>query len=138
MRLGTLTALILLASALGVSRARAQRPGIIGSWRGTSTCVDLEYWPACHDEIVIYEVRAKPGTRDSVTLRADKVVNGVRDFMGESDFAPAADSSWVSEFGVGRGRSRIVLRVVGAHMTGTLTDVSSGRRVRDMALDRVP
>lgn len=72
------------------------------------------------------------------TLRADKVVNGVRDFMGESDFAPAADRSWVSEFDMGRGLGRMVLRVVGTDMTGTLTDMSSGRPVRDMALDRVP
>jgi len=36
--------------------------------------------------------------RDTVTLRADKVINGAREFMGEFDFARAPDSSWVAEY----------------------------------------
>jgi hypothetical protein len=58
--------------------------------------------------------------------------------MGESDFSLAADSSWVSEFQMGRSPGRMVLYVMGTHMTGALTDVPSGRTVRTMALDRVP
>jgi hypothetical protein len=126
-----------LTLALGVSPAYAQRPSIVGSWRGTSICVDKELWPACHDEQVIYDVRSRNDARDTVTLRADKLVNSAREFMGESDFSLATDSSWVSEFQMGRSHGRMVLRIVGTHMTGTLTDVPSGRTVRAMALDRI-
>ena len=111
---------------------------IVGSWRGTSLCVDKEHFSACKDEQVIYDVRRKRSARDTVTLRADKVVNGVREFMGEFDFSRTPDSSWVAQYENPRVRIRIVLRVRGAHLTGALTDEPTGRRVRDIALERVP
>lgn len=115
----------------------AQRSIIVGSWRGTSTCVDKVHWPACHDEVVIYDVTPFGSTADSVKLRADKVVNGVRDFMGDSYFVFTADSSWVARLQMGRDPGRIVLRINGSHMAGTLTDVTSGRAIRALVLDRV-
>lgn len=130
-------ALALLMMVLGVTTAHSQRTAPVGSWRGTSTCVDKEHWPACHDEQAIYDARSKPGAPDTVTLRAYKLVNGERDFMGESDFALAADGSWVSEFPMGRSQGRMTIHIVGTHMTGVLVDVPSGRRVREVALDAV-
>ena len=115
----------------------AQEVDIVGSWRGTSICVDRAHFPACNDEQVIYDVRQKGNGRDTVTVRADKVVNGVREFMAEFDFG-RADSTWVAGIQNPRGRIRIVLRVRAGHMTGVLTDEPSGRRVRDLALERVP
>ena len=115
----------------------AQDVGIVGSWRGTSICVDKVNFPACKDEQVIYDVRQNGSARDTVTVRADKVVNGVREFMAEFDFH-RADSTWVAEYQNPRTRIQIVLRVRGAHMTGVLTDEPSGRRVRDIKLERVP
>lgn len=137
MRPRSLSALVALALALCASSVHAQAAAIVGSWRGTSTCMDMEHWPACHNEQVIYDVRSGPGTPDTVTLRADKVVNGAREFMGESDFSFAPDSTWVSEYQAGSSRARVVLRIAGTHMTGTLVDVPSGRTVRQLALDRV-
>jgi hypothetical protein len=137
LRRGTLSGLALLSLAL-LSAAFVQSTSIVGSWRGTSICVDKVHWPACHDEEVVYDVQPKPGVRDTVTLRADKIVNGAREFMAEFDFFLAADSSWVSEFHMGRSQGRVVLRIARTHMTGTLTDVPSGRTVRNMALDRMP
>lgn len=137
MRTRSLAALAALSLALCASAAHAQAADIIGSWRGTSTCVDLEHWPACHNEVASYDVAATSGVQDTVTLQAYKVVNGVRDLMGESDFSPAADGSWVSDFGIGTNRSRIVLRITGSHMTGRFIDLGSGRTVREMVLDRV-
>jgi hypothetical protein len=118
--------------------SNAQGTDIVGSWRGTSPCVDKEHFPACRDEQVIYDVERKGSARDTVTLRADKVVNGVREFMAEFDFARAQDSSWVAEYQNPRVHLRIVLRVRAAHLTGVLMDEPSGRRVRDLALERVP
>ena len=134
-----------LAAALAIpililasSSTSAQDLDIVGSWRGTSLCVDREHFPSCRNEQVIYDARRKGTARDTVTVRADKVVNGVREFMGEFDFRRAADSSWVAEYQNPRVRIQIVLRVRGARILGVLTDEPSGRRVREVALERVP
>jgi len=100
--------------------------------------VDREHFPACKDEQVIYDVQGKGSARDTVTLRADKVVNGVREFMGEFDFRPMPDSSWVAQYENPRVHLRIVLRVRGTHLTGAVRDEPTGRRVRELALERIP
>ena len=51
---------------------------ILGTWRGTSTCVDKVAFPACHDEVVIYEIRSHLTAADSVIVRADKVVKATQ------------------------------------------------------------
>ena len=117
---------------------RSPIPDLVGSLRGTSTCVDRAHFPASHDEHVIYDARQKGGPPDTVTVRADKVVNGVREFMGEFDFHRAPDSTWVGEYQNQAVRVRIVLRLRADHLTGFLTDEPSGRRVRDMAAERIP
>ena len=114
-----------------------QDADIVGSWRGTSICVDRVQFPACKDEQVVYDVRRKGSAQDTVTLRADKVVNGVREFMAEFDFSRAPDSTWVTTYESPRIRIRIVLRVRGSQMTGVLTDEPSARRVREIAVARV-
>jgi len=116
----------------------AQDVAIIGSWRGTSVCVDKVHFPACRDEHVIYDVRRKGSSTDTVTLRADKVVNGVREFMAEFEFNRAPDSTWVATFENPRVHIRIVLRVRGSQMTGVLTDEPSARRIREIVVARVP
>jgi hypothetical protein len=124
--------------SIGWGSPNVQDIDIVGSWRGTSLCVDTVHSPACKDEQVIYDVRRKDSAGDTVTVRADKVVNGVREFMAEFDFLRAADSSWVGKYENARVRIQIVLRVRGAHMVGALTDEPSGRRVREIALERIP
>lgn len=131
-RLASLPVLIAWASAA------PQAVDIVGSWRGTSLCVDKTHFPACHDEQVIYDVRGKGSVRDTVTVRADKVVNGVREFMAEFDFHLVADGSWVADYQTARVHFQIALRVRGAHMTGSLTDEPTGRRVRAISLERIP
>jgi len=87
---------------------------------------------------VIYDVRRKGSSTDTVTLRADKVVNGVREFMAEFEFNRAPDSTWVATFENPRVHIRIVLRVRGSQMTGVLTDEPSARRIREIVVARVP
>ena len=127
---------MLLLAATAAS-AGGQATTLAGSWRGTSLCVDTVNYAACNNEQVIYDAVAKAGTRDTATLRADKIVNGARDFMGEFDFAFQADSTWAAEFRNPRVHVRLVLRVTGDHLDGTMTDVVANRRVREMSLDRV-
>ena len=82
----TLARLAILLLPLGWMSPRGQAVDILGSWRGTSTCVDKVHYPSCKDEQVIYDVRRKGSAPDTVTLRADKLVNGVSEFMAEFDF----------------------------------------------------
>jgi hypothetical protein len=90
-----------------------------GLWRGISTCTDRGALPACRDEVVIYEFRAgsKPGT---VHWKADKIVGGQREPMGEMDLTyDTGDACWRAEFSSPRVHSVWCLAVDGAHMTGT-------------------
>lgn len=124
--------------ALAWAFPNAQDIDILGSWRGTSRCVDKAHFPACRHEQVVYDVQRKGRARDTVTLRADKVVHGVRESMGESDFARARDRSWGAEYQHPRVRLRIVLPARDARMTGSLIDQPSGRRVREITHERAP
>ena len=130
--------LALLPLATAWSPASAQQADIVGSWRGKSLCADKAHFPACNDEDVIYDVARKGTSRDTVTLRADKIVNGKRDFMAEFDFVRAPDGSWVTGFHNERVDIRIVLRVKDGQMTGVMTDEKSGHKVRDISLERSP
>ena len=115
----------------------ATQAGVVGTWRGTSTCVDKVAFPACHDEVVIYEVRPTAQSPDSVTVRADKVVNGAREFMGELVFGHGPDGAWSSEFNSPRFRGRWTLRIEGTRMSGALIELPTSRQVRAVALQRL-
>jgi hypothetical protein len=68
---------------------------------------------------VVYEFRAgaRPGT---VHWRADKIVDGQRELMGEIDLAyDTGDACWKAEFKSPRVHSLWCLAVDGVHMTGT-------------------
>ena len=130
----TVLFVVLLSSAHHLD---AQTSLIVGSWHGTSTCVDKVHFPACHDEEVIYDVRVRPGTADTVDLRADKVVNGVREFMGELVFVRHADGSWSAALQGSRVPGRVELAINGIAMTGRLLELPSERVIRRMSLRRV-
>ncbi len=132
-------ALVLCAAVAAFApRVAHARPNpLAGDWRGTSTCVDRAHFPSCKDEQVIYEARVSPHAPDTVVVRADKIVDGQRLFMGEYDVARQADSTWVSEVQTPRYHLRLTLALAGDRVTGTLTDLTQGRRVRDIALTRV-
>jgi hypothetical protein len=130
-----LTSFILVLLAGWSSAAQAQQSSIVGSWHGTSTCVDKVKFPACHDEEVIYDVTAV--ATDTVRLRADKVVNGKREFMNESQFVRAADGSWVAELETPRYHLRLILQVDGDDMKGRLMMLPDQVLGRRMSLRRV-
>jgi hypothetical protein len=125
-----------LVLMVGSVPARGQTSAIVGSWRGTSICVDREHYPACKDEQVIYEARVSHTSPDTVTIRADKVVDGNREFMGEYAFTLQEGGSWTSEAQTSRYHLLLRLQLAGDRLTGTLTDLASGHRVRDIALER--
>src|SRR5262245_40743389 len=79
---------------------------IVGTWRGSSICVDRQAAPACTDETVVYDITATPGKADTVTVKADKIVNGTRELMASLDYThDAADKRSPSSSRRGRTAS---------------------------------
>jgi hypothetical protein len=113
-----------------------QATDIVGTWRGTSLCVDREHHPACNDEQALYEIRPFGRSRDSVTVKAQKIVNGAVELVSEDNFAHQPDGTWRTDIVSPRYRIRVTLRVVGDSITGTLMDIGSPRATRDIALKR--
>jgi hypothetical protein len=127
---------VVVLTTVPVSIALGQSP-LVGTWRGTSTCVDKAAFPACTDEDVIYVVQALGAPSDSITLRADKIVGGARESMGDLHFGQAGSGTWQTEIHTGRYGGRWALTVEGGQMTGTLVDLPSGKLVRRVSLRRV-
>jgi hypothetical protein len=128
----------LLAVALGASAQTAAQDAaaIVGTWRGTSVCVDLVAHPACHDEFVVYEVTG-PAADGTVRLQADKIVEGKREAMGELSFAFARDTgTWIADFERPRMRGRWSLRIDGTTMAGTLASLPDGKVARRVSLKK--
>lgn len=139
-RLGPLAGVSALLTFPSAGHLRAAGIGeldeFLGTWRGTSTCVNRQVAPACKDETVVYEVRRsdKPQT---ATLKADKIVDGQRVPMGELDFAyDAKESCWRSEFKTSRVHAAWCLKVQGKGMTGSLLDLPDNVVVRKVELKR--
>ena len=108
---------------------------IVGTWSGSSVCVDRQAAPACNDEQVVYEINASPGKPNTVTAKADKVVDGKRLSMGDLEFThDAKSSSWTSEFETPRVHALWRLTVNGPVLAGTLTLLPSRAVVRKIDL----
>jgi hypothetical protein len=92
---------------------------LLGTWRGSSVCTDRVAAPACRDEVVVYEFSAgvKPG---SVLWKADKLVDGKREPMGEFDLAyDERDACWRGEFQSPRVRIVWCVVVKGDTLSGS-------------------
>jgi hypothetical protein len=115
--------------------SRRRHPPHPGTWRGSSVCVDREAAPACNDEQVVYEISASPGKPNTVTAKADKVVDGKRVPMGALDFThDPTDGTWMTDFETPRAHALWRLTVSGTKMTGVLTLLPSKAVVRRMDL----
>ena len=114
-----------------------QAPDIVGTWRGTSLCIDRKHYPACNDEQALYEIRRLGRSADSVVVKAQKVVAGSVELVSEDNFARQSDGSWRTDIMTPRFHVRITLRVVGDSIAGSLMDVgTSTRKARDISLVR--
>jgi len=114
-----------------------QAPDIVGTWRGTSLCVDREHFPGCNDEQALYEIRPLGRSHDSVSVKAQKIVGGAVEPVSEDNFARQPDGTWRTEIVTPRFRVRLTLRVTGDSISGTLMDVGvTPRKVRDITLKR--
>lgn len=75
---------MILSTALLVSGSRSgntsSTAGFTGSWEGESICTVPS--SPCHDEHVIYEIKAANASDHQFTLDAYKIVGGEKEFMG--------------------------------------------------------
>jgi hypothetical protein len=131
----------LACAALSPTRLSAQsRPGpvagILGTWHGTSICVDRARDTACHDEEVIYQVDSAAGPAGPVRMVADKVVDGARESMGELRLRyDTTTRAWSAELRA-RSHMRWSFEPKGDAMSGTLIELPSGRLIRRVAVRR--
>ena len=126
----------LIALASMTAASAADMAAFVGTWRGTSTCVNREFAPACKDEVVVYEIARteKPGTAH---MKAYKIVNGEKLLMGEMDYTfDVKNACWAGEYRNDHVHIVHRLKIEGTSMTGTLSDVETGTKVRVMALKR--
>ena len=106
---------------------------VSGIWQGTSLC-QVKPSP-CHDEQVIYEIRA---TRPhQYRIDAYKLVAGRRDFMGAINVTLDSarrhlDGPVMSH---GQARGRLQLTLAGSHMSGRMI-TSDGILYRLIEIDR--
>jgi hypothetical protein len=118
-----------------VASASAPKSEILGIWRGESVCVKSAESPACHDESVEYDVYDAAG--GIVHVAAYKFVETEKVLMGEMDFTYDEKlGSWTSEFQTARYRGLWTFTVAGDTLTGTLVDLPSRHKVRDVLVQR--
>jgi hypothetical protein len=109
---------------------------IIGTWRGTSSCVDRVAAPGCNDETLVYEMTAG-STTGVVHQKGYKVVNGQNDLMGEMDFTYSdTDKCWASDFKSPRTTIRWCLSVVNGVMSGSAWQLPGKQQIRKVDAKR--
>lgn len=125
----------ILASVLGlVCVAAAQQPKspVLGTWKGESLC---QVKPsACHDEVVVYKIKASSEKKDTFTIKADKIVNGERQWMGDLE-CTSADSSRGLTCELDNKKGVWSFNVRGDTMTGTLK-LADGTLFRKVSVRR--
>jgi hypothetical protein len=100
---------------------------VLGTWKGESLCTVKP--SACHDETVVYEI--SEGRNGGVVWKADKIVNGQQENMGELDCTFAANVLTCDMPGKGVWS----LEVRGDAMNGTLK-LSDGTLFRKVSVHR--
>ena len=71
---------IALLLMFGVTAFAADKVSPLGTWEGESLCTVPD--SPCHNEHVVYEIKADTKTQGNITIDAFKIVNGEKLFMG--------------------------------------------------------
>jgi hypothetical protein len=118
-------------------QAQTHQPSeLFGVWHGTSICTDRVAAPACQDETIVYEFTAGPKPQ-TVHWKADKIVKGQREPMGELDLAyDTDDACWKGEFSSPRVRIVWCIAVTGSHIRGSAWLLPGKEKVRKVDLDK--
>ena len=130
-------AVAVLLMAAGVRPAHGQANEILGTWRGTSTCVKEAWNSACNDEQVVYYVTPVAGRPDSVSLDARKLVNGTPEEMGTLALVyDTTTKGWVADWSNARYHLLWSFEVSGKTLTGTLLVLPERRVARHITLKK--
>ena len=147
-RMGVLLSFFFLCGFFAVCPTVAQREEaeraqgsevskLVGDWLGESICVNKEKFPACHDEQVVYHVVVASGKTDTVTISADKIVNGKPEAMGTFDFIyDAQRRTLTSEFKNERVHIIFEFTVKGDVLEGTLSHLPEKTVVRQIKVKK--
>jgi hypothetical protein len=120
---------ISLLMAANVATAQKTNATVLGTWKGESLCTVKP--SACHDEVVVYEITTVAGSKDHISWKADKIVDGKQVNMGTLECT--YESNTVTCDMPGRGVWS--LTVDGDVMTGTLK-LSDGTLFRRVSAKR--
>jgi len=129
--------LAIVALVAGAALANAEPPLIVGTWIGTSTCVDRQRAPACTDERIRFVFQG--AATGAVHLDAQKWVGTAYDTMFEIDVArDPVSGNWVHDFETPRGlKARWKFKVVtDGGLEGGLFERPSGARLREVKATR--
>ena len=141
-QIGVLLGIFMLCGFFSAAPASAQqeRPNgaqgsevskLVGNWSGESICVDKEKFPSCNDEQIVYRIVIANGKPNTVTVTADKIVNGKPETMGVLDFVYDAQKRMLtSEFKNSRVHVIFELAVQGSVLEGTLATLPERTLVR--------
>lgn len=130
-------ALLLGFCGAAAAFAATPRAAILGTWKGTSTCVKSPEFSSCHDEVVVYEFKESRAGGEATTLDAFKIVDGEKQFMGGLEFTwDARQEAWVSEYTNARVHILWTFFVRGDEITGTLVDLPSKHLIRNVAVKK--
>ncbi len=133
--------LLFLAISSSAPAQDANAKAILGTWRGTSICVNLEAAPSCKNEEVIYEFReVTPPVAGKLNLKADKIVDGKVVPMGEFDLAwVSAEGAWSCEIRTPRVHALWSFKQPGGdELAGTLVLLPDRTLLRKAAARRQP
>ena len=111
-QLRSLAAVFLPATLL----AAADKAEIAGTWRGQSLCASEA--PSCHNETVVYYIKAVPGRPAVVSVQADKIADGKPITMGTGEWQYDRAQNTL-EWRMPRQVWK--LKIDGGHMEGALT-----------------
>jgi hypothetical protein len=125
------SALFAIVSAM-VAVAGSNKLPVIGTWEGESKCTVPD--SPCHDEHVIYTITA--GADDELTSKADKVVNGERQYMGTLPCRYDSAGKRLTCVTEGAKPGDWVFIVSGDTMTGTLTFRNEHQLYRRIRVER--
>ena len=123
------TAILSVFTLLSICMAAQTSGTPVGTWEGESVC---QVPKPCTTEHVIYEIKdAEPG---KVTIKADKVVNGQREWMGDLTCAWSAKDQKLSCPMETRKPGDWVFTLKGDALTGTLVSRDDHKLIRKISV----
>ena len=109
----------------------------LGDWYGESICVNMEKFPSCHDEKVVYHITRVADKPNTVNLSADKIVDGKPDNMGNYDFVyDPKKQTLTSEYKTDRVDILMEFTLKDDVLDGTMTSLPDKTQARRMTVKK--